>query len=353
MSTASASLKPPSYTYEISVCPSKLTKRLDLAGAPVSKSQDDLHRLLSYPMGFFFLSTCCGTMFLFSPNICVVFFQRFFGSWSRQKVSNVSNTTGSRTAAKVLSQRAEAYLCGFGTDPLAVQFLKYVPMLGPPLFWNCAAFFYLWGLKMRWKVSRVLSLPMEEKFGLPFDGTMYVHTRTAWLDDVCDAFFKKQLILKKQKRVNLVLLGAGFDSRCYRLTTPEGLEVKKFEVDAPGTQTRKLEVLTKAGVDTSGVTFVSCNFAEQSWAERLKSAGIDLSIPSCFVWEGVTYYLPKEAVTHALGQGIEDLVRSTGLQTAEHLLSLQLVSRFVPKKWGGVPAARLGPFGGFVVARRP
>jgi len=55
----------------------------------------------------------------------------------------------------------------------------------------------------------------------------------------------------------LVVLGAGNDTRSYRL--PVGTRVRCFEVDTPRTQTLKREMLGTAGVDTSRVTFVAAD----------------------------------------------------------------------------------------------
>ena len=46
-----------------------------------------------------------------------------------------------------------------------------------------------------------------------------------------------------------VVLGAGFDTRVYRL--PKDVRVRCFEVNAPRTQAFKREMLTKAGVDAT------------------------------------------------------------------------------------------------------
>ncbi|HYO54565.1 class I SAM-dependent methyltransferase, partial [Archangium sp.] len=96
----------------------------------------------------------------------------------------------------------------------------------------------------------------------------------------------------------LVILGAGFDTRAYRL--PAGARVRCFEVDAPPTQAYKRETLAKAGVDASAVTFVAADFATEDWFERLVAAGFDPGRPSVFTWESVTMYLPREAVVDSL-----------------------------------------------------
>jgi len=96
----------------------------------------------------------------------------------------------------------------------------------------------------------------------------------------------------------LVVLGAGNDTRSYRL--PVGTRVRCFEVDTPRTQTLKREMLGTAGVDTSRVTFVAADLMRKDWFERLVRAGFEPDRPSFFLWEGVTMYLNREAVESTL-----------------------------------------------------
>ena len=96
----------------------------------------------------------------------------------------------------------------------------------------------------------------------------------------------------------LVILGAGFDTRAYRL--PKDAPVQSFEVDAPKTQAVKRELLKKAGIDLAGVTFVAADFEKEDWLSRLVDAGFDPGKPALFLWEGVMTYLDKEAVENTL-----------------------------------------------------
>jgi methyltransferase (TIGR00027 family) len=104
----------------------------------------------------------------------------------------------------------------------------------------------------------------------------------------------------------LVILGAGFDSRAYRLPGLE--EVTVFEVDHPATQQAKREVLGRvlAGIVAGDplvwhVRFVPVDFERDDLGRALRGAGYRDSAPSLFVWEGVTNYLTSAAVDQTLG----------------------------------------------------
>src|SRR5262245_52746300 len=97
----------------------------------------------------------------------------------------------------------------------------------------------------------------------------------------------------------VVILGAGFDCRAYRLP---GLDaVRVFEVDHPQTQAAKRNRFERRfGHPPRTVTFAAVDFDRQSLADGLKAAGFDAAVPAFFIWEGVTNYLSKEAVDATL-----------------------------------------------------
>jgi len=92
----------------------------------------------------------------------------------------------------------------------------------------------------------------------------------------------------------VVLLGAGFDSRAWRL--PFLAHIRVFEVDHPNTSAAKQRRLSIWGVDLRHVRFVQVDFDRQTIADRLAEAGFDYSQRAIGVWDGVTNYLQPEAV---------------------------------------------------------
>jgi methyltransferase (TIGR00027 family) len=94
----------------------------------------------------------------------------------------------------------------------------------------------------------------------------------------------------------IVILGAGFDARAFRLAPLRACVV--FEVDHPDTQERKRRLL---GPHPAGdVRFVAVDFASDKLDAALAAQGFR-SHDRCFaVWEGVTNYLPAHAVDQTL-----------------------------------------------------
>ena len=58
--------------------------------------------------------------------------------------------------------------------------------------------------------------------------------------------------------------------------------------------------MAKAGIDSTGVTFVPADFEKEDWLTRLIDAGFNPSQPALFIWEGVILYLDREAVEDTL-----------------------------------------------------
>jgi methyltransferase (TIGR00027 family) len=92
----------------------------------------------------------------------------------------------------------------------------------------------------------------------------------------------------------LVILGAGFDTRPFRVS-PQG-RVRCFEIDLPRTQAHKLAMLEKAGLSARLATYVSADFETEDWMNKMVAAGFDPGRRALFLWEGVTMYLDRDSV---------------------------------------------------------
>jgi len=141
----------------------------------------------------------------------------------------------------------------------------------------------------RWMLERLL----PGSFG-------YFNARTQYFDEVLRAEADAGL-------AQLVLLGAGFDSRPFRFA--ESLRgVKVFEVDMPQVLALRAERFTSVPIITTMPTAVPIDFEHDDLASTLASRGYSASGRTLFLWEGVTYYLPAEAVRSVLSM----VARSSG-----------------------------------------
>jgi methyltransferase (TIGR00027 family) len=112
--------------------------------------------------------------------------------------------------------------------------------------------------------------------------------RTRYIDDAC-----REAIAEGFQQV--VILGAGFDARAYRL--PEMQAIRVFEVDHPATVAAKQRSLGHVlDAMPSHVIFVAIDLTTHQLDSALRSAGFDPQCRTLFLWEGVTNYLSAQAV---------------------------------------------------------
>lgn len=120
----------------------------------------------------------------------------------------------------------------------------------------------------------------------------FVPIRAKFFDE-----FLKDSVLSRGVR-QIVILGAGYDARAYRLNWPEGTVL--FEVDHPQLIARKQEILSRVrvaprcdrrvvGIDLAG-----------SWEQALLNEGFDPNLPTSWVGEGLLLYLEDESAAHLM-----------------------------------------------------
>lgn len=126
----------------------------------------------------------------------------------------------------------------------------------------------------------------------------FLVARCRYIDDYLEACLRAGI-------EQLVILGAGLDSRAYRIA---GLQerVKVFEVDHPPTQAAKLARLTRLfGALPAHVTYVPIDFDTET-LDKLFHFGYSRESKTLFIWEGVVYYLTAEAVDQTLRFVVEN-----------------------------------------------
>lgn len=98
----------------------------------------------------------------------------------------------------------------------------------------------------------------------------------------------------------LVILGAGYDTRAYRIEKLKE-KVKVYEVDHPDTQSVKMEKIKEIfGSLPDHVVYVPVDLVTENLDQRLMQHGYDRSQKTLFVMEGLTCYIPPKAVDEIL-----------------------------------------------------
>jgi len=119
-----------------------------------------------------------------------------------------------------------------------------------------------------------------------------IAARTRYIDDIVANEAAKGI-------AQLVILGAGYDSRAWRI--PQLKDVHVFEIDFPDTQKEKLakiENLSESPI--AQVSYVPIDFNTQSLSDVLREAGYSSEQKTLFLMEGLTMYLSADAVDENL-----------------------------------------------------
>src|ERR1039457_1740902 len=156
--------------------------------------------------------------------------------------------------------------------------------------------------------------------------------RTRFIDDALERAIKNGA-------TQVVILGAGFDTRAYRFQ--ELLkDCKVFEVDAAPTQEYKRRRVAMVLPDLpQNLIHVKVDFAKDDLGNALRTAGLKQNEKTFYIWEGVTMYLPDESVRKTL-QTLASLSVPGSSVVLDYVNSLGIeLGKFTPQGAGGLPAS--------------
>jgi len=144
----------------------------------------------------------------------------------------------------------------------------------------------------------LVRIPTLRKLGLRYSEQIapgvyrYHHARTCHLD--------YYLVDALPHIDQIVILGAGFDTRAFRFADRIA-NTPLFEVDHPSTQTLKRQRLKQLKQWPDNITLVPADLRTEALIDVLTNAGFNPELSTFFIWEGVTMYLPDEAIRNTLG----------------------------------------------------
>ena len=177
---------------------------------------------------------------------------------------------------------------------------------------------------LRDMISRLIDRAIYGQFN-------YIVARTRYIDDYLRDCIDSGI-------EQLVILGAGYDSRAYRFRDIPG-KIKVFEVDHPVTQKRKIEKVNgRFGSIPYDIFYIGLDFSLER-LDKLLESGYDKNLKTLFILEGVTMYLSAEVVDETLafissnaGESssiIFDYIFKSALDDANEIEGAKEVSRFL------------------------
>lgn len=152
--------------------------------------------------------------------------------------------------------------------------------------------------------DRLLNDPYARAFGDAARAS-FVEAPETWakVEQLVDAFYEGRIVgvrvfddlvsdAVEAGLTQVVLLGAGLDTRAFRRGLPAA--VRLFEVDVPEMVSFKEPILRELGAEpTCGRAVIAADLRED-WAPRLIEAGFRHDVPTLWLEEGVLGYLPRE-----------------------------------------------------------
>ncbi|MEO1079130.1 MAG: SAM-dependent methyltransferase [Pseudomonadota bacterium] len=191
----------------------------------------------------------------------------------------------SRTAVEVLNTRCAMHLFGQREDLLSLQLAQVLPNASP--LGLGAALFPLW---LKHKIDG--SEPLYPR--IPPAGRERIVDLIPARTQVLDRMIERLLPEMEQ----FVVLGAGLDVRAAALAAEA--DIPCFELDQPQLQSLKKEALELLEATPENLHFISFDFQRHALGQRLESFGVDPTLRTLFLWEGVTLYLTEDAVLDTL-----------------------------------------------------
>jgi methyltransferase (TIGR00027 family) len=142
----------------------------------------------------------------------------------------------------------------------------------------------------------------------------------------------------------VVLLGAGLDTRAWRLSWPVGVVV--YELDRAEVLQAKAATLAGAGSEAGAEPAcdrrpVAADLASD-WGPALRDAGFDRALPAAWLVEGVLFYLP-EGVIHGVLEIVSSLAAPGSRLGFDIVNAAVLVSPYT-KVWIDMQAAAGAPW---------
>jgi len=140
--------------------------------------------------------------------------------------------------------------------------------------------------------------------------TEWIQARTEFIDSGVDHFLTSSSCRNGIDNLpcNIVLFGAGYDTRALRFRNAHDRKVNFFEVDLPsvcqGKETLYKKFQAEHDPNMKGSTLIPFDLNDcgegTSLIETLKNSGLDTSRPTFFVFEAVLFYVNEPAVRNIM-----------------------------------------------------
>jgi methyltransferase (TIGR00027 family) len=243
-------------------------------------TKKQLHGIFLFLIKFFQITLYIPIQIIFIPFAIIGLIDGFYKEMVKSKKLGVSYSAG-----QTLQYRWVMHYFNIRQDNLSVAFTKK---------FLCESHFGLWSIYGALIISQRLFGFTTVIGKLPEPGKETLVSTAGARVVMFDRIMEKYVDEMEQ----IVIPGSGFD--LIALQFAERRKVKVFELDQTKTLDIKIETLKKAGVKHDWITYVPVDYSNESWIEKLLSAGFDKTKKTLFLWQSVSHFLDAEIVKGTL-----------------------------------------------------
>jgi methyltransferase (TIGR00027 family) len=157
-------------------------------------------------------------------------------------------------------------------------------------------------------------------------------------------WFTERLLRAADEVPQILLLGAGFDSRALALPQLNGGGLQLFEVDFPDKIAAKLDIFARHRIRLpQGLHHVGADLGDPLLKAKLKTAGFRRDLPTVVLMEGAFFFLPcntAEALVDPRGLGLATgsaLVMDVWTRSRQAALNAKIAARLGRNLFGDSP----------------
>ncbi|MFX1588828.1 MAG: class I SAM-dependent methyltransferase [Promethearchaeota archaeon] len=171
--------------------------------------------------------------------------------------------------------------------------------------------------------------PFAERLAGDLTSYLNDHIRFSEMDyPIVRSYYIEEKLLtpwcKNNNRSQIILLGAGLDTRAYRFKPLQKNVHTIFEIDFPVVNRYKDEIL-KDQVPYCEIIRLYTDLSKTNWSFDLIKRGFSKEIPTFWVLEGLAYYMEKEAFASLLSETNE-----ISSEQSQIFVDIMHASRWVP-----------------------
>lgn len=168
--------------------------------------------------------------------------------------------------------------------------------------------------------------------------TEWIQARTDFIDGSLEHFLSSPVCTNEDgttNECNIVLFGAGYDTRSLRFRHAHGDKINFFELDLPDVVEGKKKLYKKFqeendpewDLDGKGPKVVGFDLNDcggdspKGLLDVLRGAGLKEGVPTLFVWEAVLFYVNEDAIRNIM-RDLFDFCSPEGNQGVESMLCM-------------------------------